>query len=42
MRGFEVLHVDARGRATTHSLTPFAVVDGECLTYPPEQTALEV
>jgi uncharacterized protein (DUF488 family) len=42
VRGFEVLHIDARGRATRHSLTPFAVADGDHLTYPPEQTALEV
>ncbi len=42
VRGFEVLHIDARGRATRHQLTPFAVVQGDRLTYPPEQTALEV
>jgi uncharacterized protein (DUF488 family) len=42
VRGFEVVHIDARGRATRHELTPFAVVDGDRLTYPPEQVSLDV
>jgi len=41
-RGWRVLHVDARGRAEPHSLTEFAVVDGERVTYPPAQAALDV
>jgi uncharacterized protein (DUF488 family) len=42
VRGFEVWHIDSRGGVSRHELTPFAVVDGDRLTYPPEQTALEV
>jgi uncharacterized protein (DUF488 family) len=42
VRGFEVCHIDSRGRAKRHELTPFAVVNGEHVTYPPEQTALDV
>lgn len=41
-RGWEVLHVDFRGRVERHSLTEFAVVDGERVTYPPAQAALDV
>ena len=41
-RGWEVLHVDARGRLEPHSLTEFAVLDGERVTYPPAQAALDV
>ena len=42
VRGFEVCHIDTGGRVQPHELTPFAVVDGTRLTYPPEQTALDV
>jgi uncharacterized protein (DUF488 family) len=42
VRGFEVCHIGSRGRVERHSLTPFAVVDGDRLVYPPEQTALDV
>jgi uncharacterized protein (DUF488 family) len=42
VRGFEVVHVDARGGAEPHELTPFAQVEGERLTYPPAQSELEV
>jgi uncharacterized protein (DUF488 family) len=42
VRGFEVCHVGADGRVERHALTPFAVVDGSRLVYPPEQTALDV
>ena len=41
-RGYEVLHIRARGGVERHVLTPFAVVDGDRLQYPPEQTTLEV
>jgi uncharacterized protein (DUF488 family) len=41
VRGWEVLHVDARGSIDRHELTDFAVVEGERLTYPPPQLALE-
>lgn len=42
VRGFEVCHIASDGRAQRHELTPFAVVEGERLVYPPEQTALDV
>ena len=41
-RGWEVLHIASSGRAQRHELTPFAVLEGDRLTYPPEQTSLEV
>jgi uncharacterized protein (DUF488 family) len=41
-RGWEVVHVDARGGVEPHALTEFAVVDGERLVYPPPQAALDV
>ena len=41
-RGWEVLHVDARGGREAHSLTDFAVAEGEHLTYPPAQAALDL
>jgi uncharacterized protein (DUF488 family) len=40
VRGWEVLHVDARGGAEPHSLTEFAVTDGKRVTYPPAQAEL--
>jgi uncharacterized protein (DUF488 family) len=42
VRGFEVCHIASDGRTQRHELTPFAVVRGEHITYPPEQTALDV
>jgi uncharacterized protein (DUF488 family) len=41
-RGWEVTHVDGRGAVEPHTLTEFAVADGERLTYPPVQAALDV
>jgi uncharacterized protein (DUF488 family) len=41
-RGWEVVHVDARGGREPHSLTDFAVVKGEQVTYPRAQAALDV
>jgi uncharacterized protein (DUF488 family) len=41
-RSWEVLHADARGGVEPHSLTEFAVLDGERVTYPPPQAALDV
>jgi uncharacterized protein (DUF488 family) len=38
VRGWEVVHVGSSGRATTHRLTPFAVVDAGSLRYPPEDS----
>jgi uncharacterized protein (DUF488 family) len=42
VRGFEVCHIGSEGRVERHELTPFAVVEGDRLVYPPEQTALDV
>jgi uncharacterized protein (DUF488 family) len=42
VRGWTVLHIGSTGRTERHSLTPFAVVDGDRLTYPPEQGELGV
>jgi uncharacterized protein (DUF488 family) len=42
VRGRSVRHVGADGRLTEHKLTPFAVVDGTRLTYPPAQQSLNV
>jgi len=40
VRGFEVRHIGSDGRLEPHSITPFAVVQGERITYPPEQLEL--
>jgi uncharacterized protein (DUF488 family) len=42
VRGWRVLHIGSDGRVTQHELTPFAVVSGGGLTYPAEQTSLEI
>ena len=42
VRGWRVWHIAPNGSRSAHELTPFAVVEGERLTYPPEQTALDV
>jgi uncharacterized protein (DUF488 family) len=42
VRGWEVCHIGSGSRVERHSLTPFAVVDGDRLTYPPEQTTLNL
>jgi hypothetical protein len=42
VRRFEVCHIARGGGTERHALTPFAVVDGANLVYPPEQTALDV
>ena len=34
VRGWRVLHLDLRGKATEHKLTPFAAVDGARVRYP--------
>jgi uncharacterized protein (DUF488 family) len=41
-RGFEVLHIDARGELEPHRLTEAAVVDGDRISYPPSQGELPV
>jgi uncharacterized protein (DUF488 family) len=40
VRGWTVCHIAPDGRLTEHELTPFAVVAGDRLTYPPSQLAL--
>jgi uncharacterized protein (DUF488 family) len=40
-RGWDVLHLDARGRTEPHPLTEFAVIAGDRLTYPPAQGSLD-
>ncbi|HEY1277325.1 MAG TPA: DUF488 domain-containing protein [Thermoleophilaceae bacterium] len=42
VRGWRVLHLGPRGGVEPHELTEFAVVDGERVTYPPSQAALDV
>jgi uncharacterized protein (DUF488 family) len=42
VRGWHVLHIAPDGSTSAHELTPFAVVGGERVSYPPEQTALDV
>jgi uncharacterized protein (DUF488 family) len=39
-RGWRVLHVLADGRVEEHQTTPFAVVEGDLITYPPASGAL--
>jgi uncharacterized protein (DUF488 family) len=42
VRGFEVCHIRSDGRLERHRLTPFAVVDGTRVVYPPEQVSLDL
>lgn len=39
-RGWRVLHLGPDGATTEHVLTPFAVVEGDSITYPPVQASL--
>jgi uncharacterized protein (DUF488 family) len=41
-RGWNVVHVDARGAGQQHELTEFAVVEGDAVRYPPVQAALDL
>jgi uncharacterized protein (DUF488 family) len=41
-RGWEVLHVDARGGRERHALTEFAVAEGERVTYPAAQAGFDL
>jgi uncharacterized protein (DUF488 family) len=41
-RGWEVVHVMPDGRPAVHDLTPFAVVEGARISYPPPQGSLPV
>lgn len=40
-RGIPVQHILSAGRTQPHSLTPFATVEGERVTYAPKNRALE-
>jgi uncharacterized protein (DUF488 family) len=40
VRGYEVVHIGARGETQQHELTHFALAEGEKLTYPPAQGTL--
>ena len=42
VRGWRVRHISASGELSEHELTPFALVNGAHLTYPPEQARLDV
>jgi uncharacterized protein (DUF488 family) len=42
IRRWEVCHIGSGGAVERHSLTPFAVVDGDRLSYPPEQAQLDL
>jgi uncharacterized protein (DUF488 family) len=42
VRGRRVLHIAPDGTTLEHELTPFAVAQGDHLTYPPEQTAFDL
>ncbi len=41
VRGWDVVHIGPDGGATSHELTPFAVVDAGQLTYPPPQASFD-
>jgi len=41
-RGWRVLHLAANGRLEQHELTEFAVVEDGQVTYPAQQTSLEI
>ncbi|HLH11180.1 MAG TPA: DUF488 domain-containing protein [Methylovirgula sp.] len=40
IRGIPVIDIFAEGKIETHRLTPFARVEGETITYPPEHPSL--
>jgi uncharacterized protein (DUF488 family) len=40
-RGVEVLHIESERRAPPHRVTPFARIEGERVTYPPEEQGPE-
>ena len=40
--GWRVAHIQPDGGCEEHALTPFAVVEGDLLTYPPSQAPLEL
>lgn len=39
-RGLEVVHIIGPGSAQPHTLNPMARIDGEIITYPPEQSEI--
>jgi uncharacterized protein (DUF488 family) len=42
VRGLKVRHIAADGRLSEHRLTPFAIVEGMRLRYPPAQQSLDL
>jgi uncharacterized protein (DUF488 family) len=42
VRGWEVLHLGLKADPVPHELTPFAVVEGQRLSYPPAQGELDL
>jgi uncharacterized protein (DUF488 family) len=42
LRGWRVVHIRPDGRGEEHRLTPFAVLEGDALTYRPSQAPLDV
>ena len=40
VRGRPVVHIGPEGSEAPHTLTPFALVEGDRLTYPPPQATL--
>jgi uncharacterized protein (DUF488 family) len=42
VRGWTVRHIGSGGELDDHALTPFAVVAGDRITYPADQTSLEL
>ena len=42
VRGWQVRHILPAGDLEDHRLTPFAVVEGILITYPPAQTSLDL
>lgn len=39
-RGIEVMHILGSGSSQPHALNPMARINGDCVTYPPEQSAM--
>jgi uncharacterized protein (DUF488 family) len=42
VRGWEVLHLGLKADPVPHELTPFAVAEGQRLSYPPAQGELDL
>jgi uncharacterized protein (DUF488 family) len=42
VRGWRVMHIPPDGGDEVHHLTPFAIVEGDSLTYPPPEAPLDL